>query len=212
MEFFSIEHILVNIAGYPLSYLEFFGTASGFAAVWLATRNNIITWPVGLFNVVCFFSIFWQVRLYSDMLLQVYYLGTAIYGWWFWANRNAAHGPVSALSNKSRLIYGGAIAVFSVLGGYFIERIHLYWPKAFPQPAAYPYADTAIAISSVAGNWLLARKKIENWVLWIAVDMVAAYIYYKKGIKFVSIQYFIFFLLAISGFLSWKKILFLKRE
>ena len=81
---YDINYVLVQIGDYPLSLIEFLGTLTGLISVWLASRGNILTWPTGLLNVIAFFALFYQVRLYSDMVLQVYFFGMSIYGWWFW--------------------------------------------------------------------------------------------------------------------------------
>ena len=203
---FSIDTTFFTVAGYPLSYVEFIGTLTGLIAVWLASRNHILSWPIGLVNVVCFFLIFYQVQLYSDMFLQAYFFATGIYGWWYWTRYDPRHQAVTALSAPVRWKYAVGIAVSTVVLGYAIARIHLVWPQAFSRPAAYPYVDTFIAVASVVANLLLARRIWENWVLWIAVDAIATFVYFDKGIKFVSVEYFVFLLIAISGLTTWLKL------
>ena len=80
----SLNQTLVEVLGYPLSFLELFGTLTGLVTVWLAARAHILTWPTGLINNLAFFLIFYQVQLYSDMLLQIYFFVISLYGWWYW--------------------------------------------------------------------------------------------------------------------------------
>ena len=84
MSYFYIDNTFFTLLDYPISYLEFFGTIAGIIAVWLAAKSNILTWPIGLINIGLFFIIFFQVQLYSDMFLQVYFFGISIYGWYNW--------------------------------------------------------------------------------------------------------------------------------
>src|SRR5882757_6791662 len=86
MNFFSIKNIFFTVLGYPMSYLEFFGTVAGAIAVWLSARANIWSWPIGLINVTLFFFLFFQVQLYPDMFLQIFFFVTNLIGWWRWAN------------------------------------------------------------------------------------------------------------------------------
>ena len=88
MDFFNIESVFFEIWGYPMSYLEFFGTVAGGVAVWLAARANIWSWPIGLINVTLFFFLFFQVQLYPDMFLQAFFFVTNLMGWWRWAHPN----------------------------------------------------------------------------------------------------------------------------
>jgi nicotinamide mononucleotide transporter len=203
----SINNTLLEIAGYKLSYIEFIGTLAGLLAVALAARNKIINWPIGLVNVTCFFLIFYEVRLYSDMFLQVYFFATGLYGWWYWHRHDPRHQAIRRLSARQRWQLAASIAVGTAVLGYGIAHVHEVWPRVFPEPAAFPYVDTFIAVASVAGNWLLARRVIENWMLWIAVDVIATVLYFIKGIKFISLEYFIFLLIAIGGLLAWRKVM-----
>ncbi|MBK9960819.1 MAG: nicotinamide mononucleotide transporter [Saprospiraceae bacterium] len=82
-EFFNVGHTMFSLLGYPVSYMEFVGTVFGIAGVWLAAKANILTWPVGLVNIILFFLIFYQVQLYSDMFLQIYFFMISLYGWFF---------------------------------------------------------------------------------------------------------------------------------
>ena len=116
----DIDYTILQIAGYPLSLIELVGTASGLLAVWLAARAHIGTWPVSLLNVAAFFVLFYQVQLYSDMLLQVYFFVTSLYGWWHWSSRpDQAAGDILVLMPGERVAWGLA---FLSLGDYMLQR------------------------------------------------------------------------------------------
>lgn len=205
MNIFDIHNIATSVFGYDLSYVEFLGTLFGLLSVWLAAKENIMTWPTGLINVICFFAIFYQVNLYSDMFLQIYYFMTSIYGWITWKNQNKNAKPISLMTNKQRIITLMLIKISTIILGFFVKNIHLLFPKLFSIPASYPYADTFIAVSSVIATVFLAKRILENWILWITVDIVCVFVYAKKHIYLISIEYAIFFLLASYGLFLWIK-------
>lgn len=205
MNIFDINNILTSIFGYEISFVELTGTIFGLLSVWFAAKENLLTWGTGIINVVCFFTIFFQVNLYSDMFLQIYFLITSVYGWITWRNQSKNAKDISLLSSNQRLIILSIIISSTVLLGFFIKNIHLLFPKVFPIPASFPFADTFIATSSVLATILLAKRFLENWFLWIIVDLVCIVVYAKKQIFFISIEYAIFFLIATYGLFRWIK-------
>ena len=215
-EFFSINNVFFTIWGYPMSYLEFFGTIFNLWCVWLVVKNNIWNWPIGIIGVVLFGFMFYQIRLYSDLLEQAYYLITGFYGWWAWAHlRNADQADAKELSIghsalRSNLIYVAAIILGTAALGYFTANIHVYFKEYFPEPASFPYLDAFTTIMSFAATILMIYKKIECWYLWITIDIIGVWLYFAKDVKFVSILYFIFLILATRGLLSWRKIYLLQ--
>lgn len=203
--FFSIQHIFFTALGYSVSYVEFIGTLTGLLCVVLAARDHILTWPVGLINVSCFFILFWQLQLYADMFLQVYFFATGIYGWIFWYRKKPEHEPVYALQRIQRWWLGVAAVLLSAATGFVISRLHVWWPRVFEHPAAWPYTDSIVAVLSVIANILLAKRIWENWLLWVTVDVIATYIYFQKDVKFLGIQYFILLIIAAMGLVKWWK-------
>lgn len=202
---FSIDHTFFTALGYSVSYIEFIGTLTGLLCVWLAARDHILTWPIGLINVSCFFLLFWQLQLYADMFLQIYFFATGVYGWIFWYQKQPENEPIYALSNKRRWLLGGAAILLSGITGFVISRLHTWWPGIFEHPAAYPYTDSLVAVLSVMANLLLAKRIWENWLLWVLVDVVATIIYFQKGVKFLGIEYFILLVIATLGLIKWVK-------
>ena len=205
MNIFDIHNILTSVFGYDLSYVELVGTFFGLLSVWFAAKENILTWSTGLINVICFFAIFYQVNLYSDMFLQIYFFITSIYGWITWRTQNKKAKPISLLTNKQRIVTLFIIVCSTLILGIFVKNIHLLFPELFSIQASYPFADTFIAVSSVIATILLAKRILENWFLWITLDIVCVFVYAKKHIYFISIEYAIFFLLASYGLFLWIK-------
>lgn len=214
MEFFRIDYIIFTLSGYPVSPVELIGTLSGFLCVIYCAKGTVIAWPLGIVNALFFFVLFYQTRLYPDMLLQIYYFATSIFGWWRWSNpktvietdsRNEL--KISAQSTKAFTgLFIAAIAT-SAAAGFMISRIHMYLPSLFPEPSAFPYADSFVAVMSIIAQILLSLKKRENWTLWIITDITAASIYFMKGIYLVGIEYIIFGIIASAGLWNWNRIL-----
>lgn len=211
MSFFDIDHIFFEVLGYPMSYLEFFGTIAGAIAVWLSARANILNWPIGIINIVLLFFLFYQVQLYPDMLLQIFYFITNLVGWWRWAHPKEGEEnkkkelTVSYMGMKRFLVACGIGLVGTGLLGTFAKNLHALFPAIFVLPSAYPYADSFVTVMSIVTTFLMIQKKIESWILWIMVDTLASYLYFAKGIKFVGIEYLSFCFIAAFGLWNWMK-------
>lgn len=203
--FFDINNTFVTLWAYPLSYIELIGTIFGLLAVWLATRQKIVSWPLGLINVTCFFVLFYQVQLYSGMFLQAFFFLTNIYGWFVWSRQLSENEAPTALSKKARWWLGASTLLLSVIVGFVVQKLPEIYPDVFTKPASQPYYDAFIAIVSIAGQIMLTRRIIDNWFVWIIVNAVSVFVFYRQGLYLLSLEYFIFLLLAIKGVFDWKK-------
>ncbi|TGM06504.1 nicotinamide riboside transporter PnuC [Leptospira jelokensis] len=204
-QYVSLEYTIFELFGYPLSYLEFLGTTSGLVCVYLAARNHIVTWPIGIFNSICFFFLFFQIQLYSDMLLQVYFFGSSIYGWIIWKKRTGSFTKIVSLGKEKNLILV-ALLVFGTFGlGQFTKHLPNWFPSFFVKPPDFLYWDAFTTVASIFANLLLAQRKLESWFLWVFVDLVCIVLYYLKGIPFVTIEYVVFLLIAFYGSWHWYK-------
>jgi len=203
MPFFDINNIAFSILNYPVSYVELIGTLAGLASVYYASRANILTWPTGIINEAFLFLLFFQVQLYADMFLQVFFFVVTIFGWYQWKLVPQTK-RISSLY-KSRLNIFISLIAGTLLAGYLFSNIHHYLPAWFKVQAAYPYIDSFIMVTSVVATLLLAKKKIENWYCWIVVDAVCVGLYWKKGVHFLSLEYLVFLGLASYGLYNWKK-------
>lgn len=212
LSFFDVDNAFFSVLGYPMSYLEFVGTLFNILCVWLVARKSIWNWPVSIAAVILFGALFYQIRLYSDFIEQIYYLLTGIYGWFLWARlgkREQADGTpdssITSMSTKEKFSTGVAIVFGTVVLGYFMARIHVIFPTWFPEAASFPYLDAFTTAMSFAAQLLLVWKRFENWYLWIVVDVIGVWLYFEKDVKFVSLLYLIFLILATKGLLTWRK-------
>jgi nicotinamide mononucleotide transporter len=192
-----------------MSYIEFFGTISGAIAVWLSAKAKVSSWPLGLINVTLFFFLFFQIQLYPDMFLQVFFFITNLIGWWNWTHPKPDHADrkhelkVSFSTSKQNIIWFLIGAASTILFGKFAQNLHEWLPAIFKLPSAFPYADSFVLCFSIIGTFLMIRKKIECWIIWLIVDILCTYIYYIKGVKFVAIEYLGFCFIAIYGYIIW---------
>jgi len=209
--FFDIHTILFTVWGYPMSYLEFFGVVSGGLATWLAARANVWSWPVGAGSVTLFFFLFYQIQLYPDMFLQVFFLITNLYGWWRWTHPNAGEADSQNELRITRLIgrplmltlTGGLVATLGL--GALAQNLHRLFPVLFSQPSAFPYLDSFTTVMSIIGTFMMIHKKLECWWVWLVIDLISTYIYFVKGVKLVGIEYAVFCLIAFQGAWHWTR-------
>ena len=165
--------------------------------VYLLTRERISAWPVGLVAVLLYLYIFASSKLYSDSLLQIVYVILNLYGWWVWSRKGPSntHIPISRLDVQQALLW----IVLAIIGS-------LSWGRFMSQHtnADFAYWDAFTTVASLIAQYLLARKVLENWIVWIIVDIVAINIYFLKGLYVTSILYFLLLLLCIKGIRDWK--------
>lgn len=206
---FDINFTVFTVLDYPMSLAEILGTLFGLWSVILAAKAKVSNYYVGILNIIFFFAIFYQVQMYSDMFLQVYFLIVSLYGWWRWLHpkmdeKNLSNElKISRNSIKTNIYYGIGIVLGVLAFGTFMKNIHLILSDLFRLPAAFPYYDSFVAVASVAAMYLLAKKKLECWVLWVTVDAFCIVLYYLKNIKLMSIEYIIFFGIAAFGLYGW---------
>lgn len=211
MAFFDIENIFFTLLGYSMSYLEFFGTVAGAVAIWLSAKAIVWSWPIGIVNVVLFFFLFYQVQLYPDMFLQVFFFVTNLMGWRRWTHpkkfeEDRKHElKVSFLDRKHLwvILFSGVAGTF--LFGTLAGNIHDIFPGIFPLPSAFPYLDSFVTVMSIITTFLMINKKIESWIFWILIDVIATYMYFVKEIKFVALEYLIFCFVAAFGLWNWTR-------
>ncbi|MCW5714932.1 MAG: nicotinamide riboside transporter PnuC [Bauldia sp.] len=176
--------------------LEWIAASLGVINVVLVVRRKVWNYPFGIAMVVLYCFVFLDVKLYSDALLQVFFLVVQLYGWWNWVEATRAEGEVrvGVLGNGERLVWGAGIVVASLLWGLGMDRL---------TDAAAPYVDAFVAGASVAAQTLLARRRVEAWVIWIVVDVVAIGLFASRGLMLTAALYVVFLGLAISGLIAW---------
>lgn len=176
--------------------LETIAVILGLANIVLVVRRSLWNYPLGIAMVSLYFFIFVETRLYSDALLQIFFLLVQLYGWWNWLRGRDDTGEVLVRHAGAPAMLGwiGAIAVGTALWGWLMHRY---------TDAALPWWDAAVAMTSVAAQILLSRRFIENWPLWIATDAIAIGVYTAKGLDKTAMLYAVFLLIAAWGWRDW---------
>ena len=180
--------------------LEITGVCFGFASVWYSKQNNILVFPTGLISTSIFVYLLFKWQLLGDTMINGYYFIMSLYGWYVWT-RKVDHKNVTPISRatKSEQIICVVIFVVTLVVVYKVYQFFEMWTHWVA------YVDTVTTALFFVGMWLMAKRKIENWYFWIIADIISVPLYFYKGFTFSSIQYFGFTILAIFGFLAWKK-------
>lgn len=186
------------IAAYLTTHwLEMAGLVSTVLGIWLTTKRLLICWPITLLADFIYLAVFYQARLYSDALLQVFFVAFTLYGWWHWWRGVQEEGEVRVVALDARGWIAGLMvgAVGAVLLGWLMVRIG----------AALPHLDAALASYSLVASWWGARKHIANWWLWIVVDVIYVGEYLYKDLRATALLYAGLVLLAVLGLRDWKR-------
>ena len=206
---FDHDNIFFYLWGYAVSYLEFFGMISGAVAIALSAFANVWNWIIGIVNVVLSLLLFYQVQLYPDMFLQVFFLVTNVIGFWRWTHPDKLEEGrkhelrISRLTAK-QITYGVIAGVLGTsLMGTFAGKLHHLIPQLFTLPSAYPYLDSFVTVMSIIGTFYAINKKIESWLVWLPVDAVAAYLYFMRDIWLYAVLYLVFLLIAAFALFNW---------
>lgn len=209
--FFDINNTFITVLGYNMSHLEFWATLTGGIAVWLSAKENVWSWIIGLLNVMLAFVMFYQIQLYPDMFLQVFFFITNIIGFWQWKfpKQTEANANNELIISKLTLPQIGIVALIGTVGTYvlgtFAKNLHEIAPLIFNLPSAFPYIDSFILTMSIVATFMLIRKKVEAWWIWLGVDVIATYLYYIKDVKVYALLYAIFCVIAIFGAIEWTR-------
>ena len=181
-----------------MSAIEIAATLLGLINVWLIVRRNIWNYPFGLAMVVLYGKIFFDAKLYSDALLQGYYVAIQLYGWWFWLRGRADDGRIIVvlMDGRARLSAIGIVAGGAALLG---------WLMASQTDASLPYWDATTTVMSVVAQFLLSRRRLECWLLWITVDVLSIGIYAYKELYLTAGLYTVFLGLASWGLVAWHR-------
>jgi nicotinamide mononucleotide transporter len=179
-----------------MNNLEIAAVLLGLANVGLLVRRSIWNYPFGMAMVSLYAVIFWQARLYSEAGLQVFFFVVQIYGWMLWARQGGQQGAVgvSWMQGRERLVWGVATAALSLSLGWLMHRF---------TNAAMPFADSAIAGASIAAQFLLSFRRIENWVLWIVIDVASIALYINRGLNLTAGLYVLLLGLSVLGLREW---------
>lgn len=180
------------------SLLEVAGVITGLLCVILAAMNKIWNWPFAIVSVLIYIVIFFEAKLYADMGLQVYFLGMNVYGWYFWSRRpaTAEKAPVSAIKPYEIAISFISVIAFTAILGFILKR---------GTDASFPFIDSFCTACSLIAQVFLARKVIENWLIWIFVDIIYVGVYLAKDLHLTAGMYAIYVIIALFGYLDWRR-------
>ncbi len=181
----------------PVSNAELIGFVAGAGCVWLAAKQNALNFPLALINAVTFGLLFVDKRLYGDAGLQMMFFSLNIYGWWHWWRGDSEHHelPVTRLSSRGWLVV--VVATIAIVPLLRLALIAI--------SGGAPFLDAVITTLSVIAQVLLNRKTLENWWLWIVVDLISVPLYVSKGLYLTALLYAAFLLMCVGALISWRQ-------
>lgn len=184
--------------------VEIIAVVFSLLCVLLAIKKNVFNWPTGIIAVTAYFILFYNLKLYADMTLQLFFLFQGFYGWYNWKNKlSDTQLEIRKLTKKHLVIYLFSICILTILWTYVLTKY---------TDASLPLIDAFVSILSLTANWLLVKKHIENWLFWILADSIYILLFLYKGLYLSSGIYLIFLILAIKGYLDWKKAKNIKKD
>lgn len=187
-------------------FLEILAVIFGIASVWYAKKESIWVYPTGIISTVIYVYICYQFTLYGDLIINIYYTGMSIFGWYMWTRVIGNHHlEISRTTKKDKL---KALGIF-LITALFVILVYIYFNRF---DRLTDYFDTFTTGIFFAAMWLMANKKIEHWSLWIIGNTVSVPLYFIKGLGFSGLQFTIFLILAYQGYLAWKKNLDSKKQ
>ncbi|MDO8992820.1 MAG: nicotinamide riboside transporter PnuC [Daejeonella sp.] len=179
------------------SLLETSGVITGILCVYLAAKNNIWSWPIAIISVLIYIFIFFEAKLYADTGLQVYFLLMNFYGWYFWSRKDERKKvPVSSITPKEIILSVAGIVVFTAGLGFFLYK---------GTDASFPFIDSFCTACSLLAQVFLARKVLENWLIWIFVDIIYVGVYISKDLHLTAGMYALYIIIAAIGYHDWRK-------
>ena len=183
-----------------LIVLELIGVFFGFLSVWFSKQDNILVYPTGIISTAIFVYILAIFGLLGDMMINAYYFAMSIYGWYIWTRKvDATH--YTPITKATKIENRQSVYIF-IATLVFVFAVYEFFDKWNSWTA---YVDTITTAIFFVGMWLMAKKKLQNWIYWIIGDVISVPLYLYKGLVFTSIQYFLFTIIAIYGYRAWKK-------
>jgi nicotinamide mononucleotide transporter len=180
-----------------MNVLEWTAAALGLVNIALVVRRSVWNYPFGLAMVTLYFFVFTEAKLYSDALLQIFFFAIQLYGWRNWSRAGAGGAvPVRWMGARDRVLWLAGTATASLGWGLLMARL---------TDAVAPMTDAAIAGMSVAAQLLLSFRRVENWLFWIAVDLVAIGLFSSRGLHATAALYAVFLVMATAGLVGWTK-------
>lgn len=180
------------------SLLELTAVVFAIAYLILAVKENSLCWYAAAISTFIFLAIFWEVKLYMESGLQVFYLAMAAYGWYQWrsADYGSAGLQISMWTMGQHAIALTFIVLLTFLSGYFLQSA---------TDAQLPYLDSFTTWASVVATFMVARKLLENWIYWLVIDSVSIYLYIDRELYFTAILFAVYIVIIFFAWFSWSK-------
>ena len=202
-----LDLLFAQYKGYSFFFitLEITAVVFGIISVLFARKNNILVYPTGLISTLIFIYILYNFKLYGEFIINIYYSVMSILGWYLWSRRNNGQEefPISIMNSKE---YKISSLIFTVTL-LFIALVYHFFDK-FTDLTAYVDAFTTALF--FVGMWLMAKRKIENWIVWIIADIISVPLYFFKGLTVSSLQFIVFTIIAVLVYREWK--IFLQKK
>ena len=187
--------------------LEIIAVILGLISVWYAKKDKVLVYPTGMFSTAIFVYLLLNAGLLGDMLINAYFFMVSIYGWYFWSKKKDGQILNSILKiNRTEIKLGILLFTCSII---FVSLIYYLFGKWTEWTAPIDTFTTSVFFVAM---WFMARRKLEHWILWVIGDLISIPLYLYKGLAITSIQYFIFTLIAIFGYIQWLKIFYKKKQ
>jgi nicotinamide mononucleotide transporter len=184
--------------GGAVSTIEWIAAAFGVVSVWLSVRENVWSWPTAIVNTALYVLVFRNAKLYADMGLQVIYIAISLYGWYHWLHGGTGHGELRVSRIRRReLIY---LPVLAVAGTLTLATLLSRYTDA-----TLPYLDSGLTVCSLIAQWLMTRKILENWMLWVALDVAYVGLFIHRALYPTALLYAVFLVLAAMGHVQWTR-------
>lgn len=183
-----------------MNYLEIAGTITGLAYLWFEYKASIWLWPASIIMPAIYIFVYYDTGFYADMAISVYYLAASIYGWVMWLKRGSdgKSRPITRTPRKYILPLAAATAVlFAAIAAVLVNFTD----------STVPYGDSFTTALSIVALWMLSRKYAEQWLAWIAVDVVCAVLYFYKGLYPTGALYALYAVIAVAGYFKWIKMM-----
>ena len=178
--------------------LELLAAALGIACVWCNARERIEGWPLAILSAALYLAVFWTARLYAYMGLQVVFIVLSAYGWYEWLHGGADRGPLRITRTSRR-------QGFALLGLGITGSAGLAWILFRTTDAAMPVVDSIASVASVLAQWMMTRKLLEHWMVWIAINVLSLGLFISQGLIPTAVQYAVLLALALAGHRHWTR-------
>lgn len=187
----------ISTAFFAQSWLEVIAVVCALLYLYLVIKENIWCWPFAFISTAIYIYLFHSVSLFSESLLNFYYLTMAVYGWWQWdsqANKPAV--KISSLSSNTHLKIAFGTIILTPVIGYLMNKIG----------ASFPYVDAFVAILAVIATLMVAYKIFENWYYWLVIDTISIYLFWQKEMYLTAILFMLYIIFIFVGIKNWKKL------